>query len=813
MQNDFINLSLILFAPNENTDSQIKQSLSSLAKIRCRTEIILVADRPIDADPVLTDAITYRPTPKVFPCLSEALLAAKHPLIGVLDSKAKIEPAITKYLCQRVEENPIQTAFHSTPAKIGKLKTLTLWLYSLLVRVLLRTWKSELRPGFALFHKSAIAPSLRGKLEQQKVVSVTQLLSIARLNGQPVNEVNLGIADDEDSTALTPNSRTIRRATSQTVRYWWNTIMFPRQRYELTQASPGKKTKTATQIAISIGLLIVGAFVLMGSLEFPLFEPDEARNSQLALNIVESGEWLSLSLADDFYWDKPPLQIWMIAASYKMFGVSQFATRLPGTIASLLTILLMLVAGKRLVGFRSAAIGTAMLLLSSGFVVISRYVTMDASLTCAATATLILGYVAIRDRFEKGTAILAGIACGFGLLIKGPVIGVICFPPLLAAAWLLAKEPHQIKTKNRWLWFLIPMGLIATPWFIAMTLVHPDFLSYFFWTHHVVRFSNAFNHHEPLWYYAIGIFLFMFPASYLLPSVAKFSTSRKPENRLWRTKEHGFLFLAAVWILAFFSISQSKLPTYIAPAFPLICLMMGVLLNRKILQSSSSIVQPTPITNETTILAVSQPVKRRRTFLERLPRHAPIELLFWIFACSAAILFIFRANVASIPVMILSVLLIVPLGILASRKRSKPKVAWSAFGLLGLFMVVLLSHQLIPALSKARSVQIAASELQSSNQEFANSPVVYFGEKPYGALLTQNLNAIYFDWHDTKNLVEYLKWNPNSIIVSSKEPMEHLRIELPWTVLITQQEDKRHLYVTRPNEIAIAREQQSQLFR
>ena len=93
-------------------------------------------------------------------------------------------------------------------------------------------------------------------------------------------------------------------------------------------------------------------------------------------------------------------------------------------------------------------------------------------------------------------------------------------------------------------------------------IIHPEFIVHHLWKHHIVRFSDAFNHREPFWYYFIGIFLFMFPASYLIPSVTKFLTSRKPENRLLRTGEHGFLFLTAVWIICFFSISESKEPAH-----------------------------------------------------------------------------------------------------------------------------------------------------------------------------------------------------------------------------------------------------------
>ena len=134
----------------------------------------------------------------------------------------------------------------------------------------------------------------------------------------------------------------------------------------------------------------------------------------------------------------------------------------------------------------------------------------------------------------------------------------------------------------------------------------------------MVRFSDAFNHREPFWYYLLGIFIFMFPASYLIPSLIKFLTSRRPENRFMRTREHGFLLLAAVWIIGFFSISESKLPTYIVPSFPLICLLMGGLLDRKLFsrQTDEAIAQQT---------RPDGVIPAKLTWLVRTGRRAPFE--------------------------------------------------------------------------------------------------------------------------------------------------------------------------------------------
>ncbi len=864
----FENVSLILMIDDTSThqerlDHRIWQAVSALGLIRFRTEIILVTGQNFTPDSEQTrqlyNSVTYRPYPKMFPCLKQAIEAAKHPLIAITDPDVEIDTDVWKLLKQRSSRLSIQTAYHSSVSgakpsnRFQTLKRFQVTISEWLSNALLRTKKSELRHGLTMLTRTPrssmphvhqlptehnqdassqpdpLAPLWTSSPTQQNLASSTQLLALARLNGTVVNEIDLGIGSSSNA-ASAPSSKTIRRSVAGSVRFWWNTMMFPRHRFELQQqleqSEPTKPNRIgwAKQLATISTLAMLAVFCLFHWLGFALFEPDEARNAQLALNVIESGDWLSLKLNREFYWDKPPFQIWAIAASYQTFGVNQWSTRLPGAIASLLTILMTVLIGKRLVGFRAAAIGTFMLLITAGFLFTGRYVTMDAALTASTTATLLLGFLAIRDRFNKATAVAAGIACGIGVLTKGPIAIVICLPPLIVANWLLAKQrPQESKTRNRWLWLIVPTFVVSAPWFIATSLVHPDFLTYFFWKHHFVRFSSAFNHREPFWYYALGIFLFMFPASYLLPSTARFLTSRRPENRMWRTREHGFLFLSVVWIIGFFTLAESKLPTYIVPSFPLICLLMGVLVERRILQRGQLIPGQA--------VAVSDPdakspyaesqrsffdglpgFKSRRSFFDGLTGRAPLELVFWISVGSVALLTMLPSASASLAWMIVSAAIIGTLGFLAVRRRSKPKLAWVCFGLLALFTVDLIVHRIVPAAAEQRSIHSAARQLRNT-AGFADAPLVFFGREPYGSTLVHDPDDVkFFQVTQTSKLVEFLSANPTAIIVASDDPMKTLRDDLPWTIRLDQHEEARHLYTSQINT-AVARSVESEPMR
>ena len=795
----FPSVSLILFADPGQTDQRIWKSVEALGRSQWRTQVLIVEN---DQSEQPSERITYRPTPTRFKNIVDAIKFAKHPLIGIADQGIEVDSDQWMVLAKRADQSPIQSAYTNivtAQLRTSRLDRALFWIYSVIVRVLLRTSKTEFDRGLTLFqrgelellmneHSGGLAcrdtHSERGIQADTGAFCITRLLALARMNRRPVSESQIDRTVDTTVTERVGWTK-ILNSIQNALRFWWNEIMFPRQKDEL----PGRKYKSSESTIAIVILMLLAAFVLFRGLNYPLFEPDEARNAQLAMNIVESGQWLSLTLADDYYWDKPPLQIWAIAASYKLLGISQFATRFPVAVASMLTLLMTLLMGRKLVGARPAWLGTLLLLLTTGFVVASRYVTMDASLTAMTTSMFLFGFVALKGRFSKRCALAAGVACGIGILVKGPVIGVLCLPPMLAAFWL--SPTSQARPNRWWLWFAVPAILICAPWFVATAIIHPDFLTYFFWKHHVVRFSDAFNHREPFWYYFVGIFVFMFPASYLIPSVTKFLTSRKPENRLFRTRELGFLFLSGAWIIAFFSISESKLPTYIVPSFPLICLLMGVLLDQKLFARHVHSVE----------IASDRNGSPKRTWLERIGRRAPIEMLVWCFVTSLAILVFFRSETQALPTTGLAVgaLVLLSLALVSITFRSKPKIAWSCAGLIGLMMVTLFTHQLIPAISTHRSIHLAASRIQSS-EPFKNAPVVFFGRETYGATLKLAESDItWFDDTQTISMINFLNDNPRSIIVSSKDPMETLRRDLPWTIILEECAEARHLYVSRPN--------------
>jgi 4-amino-4-deoxy-L-arabinose transferase-like glycosyltransferase len=247
-------------------------------------------------------------------------------------------------------------------------------------------------------------------------------------------------------------------------------------------------------------------------------------------------------------------------------------------LAAMLTVLVTFVLGSRLLGSRTALLGSVLILLSLGFVLSGRFVIMDGLLTLFTTVCLLSSFLAVRGaRVQLGWWLLAALACSLGILTKGPIAVVLAIPPLVALQML---DPDLARIRIRhWSLYATIILLMTAPWFVLISLRQEGFANHFLWKHHIVRFVSAFNHEAPVWYYVPVLLIGMFPTSLLIVPTLDFLLGRRASLRALRTRELGALALATVWILAFFSLSHCKLPTYILPAVPLLCLLKGSMLH------------------------------------------------------------------------------------------------------------------------------------------------------------------------------------------------------------------------------------------
>ncbi|MHB8974589.1 MAG: glycosyltransferase [Pirellulaceae bacterium] len=449
--------------------------------------------------------------------------------------------------------------------------------YNVLVRLLLGTGVRDCDCALKMFRRETLAEL---PITTNGFLINSELLARARMAGKSVVEVGVTHRPRPRGQS-TVSFLHIIPVLVALVRFWWSIVLFPSAISPSPAAAPtGGPTRwgwAANSLAVAVLGLLAGG-LLLGNLTYPFVEPDESRYAQVALEMLQSGDFVVPRLLGEPYLDKPPLLYWATAASLHVFGPCEFGARFPSALAAILTVLVTFILGARLLGSRSAFLASLMLLLSLGFVLSGRFLLMDGPLALFTTVCLLASLLAVHGpQMRLAWWLVAAIACGLGILTKGPVALVLTCPPLVALLWL----DHCHARIRVWhgLAALAVILLVTAPWFVLIAQRQSDFASYFLWKHHVLRFVSAFNHQAPFWYYVPVLFLGMFPSSLLFGPTLGFLFGRRDDLRTLRTAELGAVTLAAVWILAFFSASSCKLPTYILPAVPLLCLTQGSMLH------------------------------------------------------------------------------------------------------------------------------------------------------------------------------------------------------------------------------------------
>ena len=322
---------------------------------------------------------------------------------------------------------------------------------------------------------------------------------------------------------------------------------------------------------LSFALLALWAALLtLPARSHPLLEPDEGRYAQIAREMAESGSYLVPTLQGEPYLDKPPLFYWLVTLSYRMLGVGESSARLVPALAVLATILAVYAIGRRGVGERGALLAALLLSVAPGFATVGRVLLLDGVLTLFVTLSLLCGYEAVRTgTFQWRWWLAAAVASGLGFLTKGPISEVLLFPPLLLAG-RLARPIAPVRLPAA-LAFGAVVVAVNLPWYVGMVRTQPEFLKHFFWEHNVMRFARPFDHLQPVWYYAPLVLGGFLPGVVAAAWLARKQSRAAPAL----SQSGGFWLVAGGWCLFFFSCSGSKLPTYILPAYPALCLALG----------------------------------------------------------------------------------------------------------------------------------------------------------------------------------------------------------------------------------------------
>jgi 4-amino-4-deoxy-L-arabinose transferase-like glycosyltransferase len=334
-----------------------------------------------------------------------------------------------------------------------------------------------------------------------------------------------------------------------------------------------------TILALHLFLLLVAAAVLffVGSGRLPLFEPDEGRNAEVAREMLASGDWITPHFNGFAYLDKPAVYFWMVAASFKTFGVSEGAARLPSALMGVATMLLIWFVARRMfgnsVGLRAGLIFACCPLT----LVFAREVIFDMTLTFFVTLSMAAFWLAEDANFQKPWLDLIMFAgMGAALITKGPVGILLPMGSLLI--YRLVRGRWQGPNRLRWRWGLLVLLAVALPWFIAVSVRNPDFPRYAFWNESLKRFLSGNAHRGGGFFYYIPVYLGgLFPWSLFLLIAGGNRLRRWRELRRPEARPVLFLLGWAVWVFVFFTISHSKLPGYFLPAVVPLSILSGLI--------------------------------------------------------------------------------------------------------------------------------------------------------------------------------------------------------------------------------------------
>lgn len=349
------------------------------------------------------------------------------------------------------------------------------------------------------------------------------------------------------------------------------------------------KTDAANHLAsrsrsLTDGLVLLGfcAFLFFFGLRyFGLVGADEPRYAQVAHEMLARQDWITPTLGGKPWLEKPPLYYWQAMLAYRIFGVSDWAARLPSAVdATLMVVAIYFFLRRFRPGFQLD--GALMTASAAGVIGFARAASMDMPLAAAFTMALLTWY-AWHESAHRAYLGLFYLFLGLGALAKGPVAPVLAAGVIVIFA--IAKGEYRLIGRTLWIPGIAIFCGIALPWYVAVQARNPEFFRVFILEHNLARFGSDIYHHKaPFWYYIPVVLLGLVPWTVLtLAALVECIRAWWAEKRQFLQSEDALNAFLVIWLMVpvvFFSLSQSKLPGYIVPALPAGTLLLADYLRR-----------------------------------------------------------------------------------------------------------------------------------------------------------------------------------------------------------------------------------------
>ncbi|MEL4897763.1 ArnT family glycosyltransferase [Crocosphaera sp. Alani8] len=339
---------------------------------------------------------------------------------------------------------------------------------------------------------------------------------------------------------------------------------------------------------------LIAFIVNLGSIG--LMDKTEPMFVEAARQMTVTGDWITPYWNGETRFDKPPLTYWLVGLFFQLFGVNEWAARIPSALAAIAVVILGFYTLKKF-GFSranensqtptklwfSAWIGAGIIALNPFWIAWGRTGVSDMFLSSGIALALLsffLGY-GYSERNSKSYLGLSTskwwyisywVFMALGVLAKGPVALVL--PGLTVIAFLLYVGRFiEVVKETPWVLGIGSFLLVSVPWFVLVTLEHgQEYISTFFGLHNVQRFTSVVSRHPGAWYYYIPVIMVgLLPWSIYLPlAIAKLRVWQRQKWVNSPRKNHLGIFCLCWFlvVLVFFSSSVTKLAGYVLPLMP-----------------------------------------------------------------------------------------------------------------------------------------------------------------------------------------------------------------------------------------------------
>jgi 4-amino-4-deoxy-L-arabinose transferase-like glycosyltransferase len=300
---------------------------------------------------------------------------------------------------------------------------------------------------------------------------------------------------------------------------------------------------------------------------------DAAKYAYIAKEIVQNNQWIDLQIDNEPYEQKPHLTFWLSAISFLIFGVSNFAFKLPLLVYSLMGLFFTYKLGQSAYNKKTGFLAATISSFSVVFILYNQDIHTDTVLFTNTAFALWQLWEYLRNTKTRNL-LGSAFALGLCMLTKGP-FGIV-LPVLSVLSYILATK--QIKRIFHFSWLLIALGtiLISAPVFYQLYINWGiEGYKFFFITNTFGRFTGSYLGQNPDPTFYIHNILYLFLPWTVLFFVALYKGIVQIKNKSSKAPDFFFLFGFLLFFIII-SVSQSKLPNYIMAVLPTMAIITAV---------------------------------------------------------------------------------------------------------------------------------------------------------------------------------------------------------------------------------------------